>query len=82
MSLAEDMYEQCLAEGQAARDVPTEPARVGLRADLRRLARVAGVRIRTADRDGVVLVARLDAAVWRDDAATMKAKLTPPGRTR
>ena len=79
MTLAEDMYGECVAQGQSARRVPTEAARQQLRADLRRLARSAGVRIRTADRDGVVLIARLDAAIWQDDPATMRAKLTPAG---
>ena len=28
--------------------------------------------------DHAVVVARLDAELWRDDRATMRAKLTPP----
>jgi hypothetical protein len=36
------------------------------------------MRIRTAQMDDVVVVARLDASVWHDDAATMRSKLTPP----
>lgn len=28
--------------------------------------------------DDLVVVARLDAAIWTDDTATMRAKLTPP----
>lgn len=80
MSLAEDMFDECLAQGQSARTVPDAQDRVRLRSGLRRRARAAGVRVRTADRDGVVLVARVDARVWQDDAATMRAKLTPPRR--
>lgn len=79
VGLVEEMYEECVAAGQSARVVEVAADRGRLRAELRRLARAGGVRVRTAERDGVVLVARLDAAVWRDDAATMRAKLTPPG---
>jgi hypothetical protein len=49
-----------------------------VRADLRSLARDAGVRIRTARMESTVVIARLDAAIWQDDAATMRRKLTPP----
>ncbi len=31
--------------------------------------------------EDVVVVARLDASLWKDDAATMRAKLAPPGLT-
>lgn len=78
MSVVEDMYDECLARGQSARTVPDAKDRVLVRSGLRRGARSAGVKVRTADRDGVVLVARVDAQVWHDDAATMRAKLTPP----
>ena len=36
-----------------------------------------GVRIRTARMGDTVVVARLDARLWKDDAATMRRKLTP-----
>jgi hypothetical protein len=36
------------------------------------------VRIRTARMDSTVVIARLDAAIWQDGAATMRRKLTPP----
>lgn len=78
MRLAEDMFDECSAQGQSARTVSDAQDRVRLRNGLRRRARAAGVRVRTAHRDGVVLVARVDARVWQDDAATMRAKLTPP----
>lgn len=78
MGLAEEMHAECVAVGQSARRVAAPADRRDLRADLRRLARASAVRIRTAERDDVVLVARLDAAVWKDDTATMQVKLTPP----
>jgi hypothetical protein len=49
----------------------------GLRAALRRLGRARDVRLRTARMDETVVVARLDAQLWQDDRATMRAKLTP-----
>lgn len=79
MSLCDEMYAECVADGQSARIVADESDRLRLRAELRLRARTGGVRVRTADRGGVVLIARLDAAVWQDDAATMAAKFTPPG---
>jgi hypothetical protein len=36
-----------------------------VRADLRSLARDAGVRIRTARMESTVVIARLDAAIWQ-----------------
>jgi len=49
----------------------------GLRAALLRLGRARDVRLRTARIDETVVVARLDAQLWQDDRATMRAKLTP-----
>jgi hypothetical protein len=45
---------------------------------LRAKARQQHLRIRTAQMDDVVVVARLDAHLWTDDTATMRAKLSPP----
>jgi hypothetical protein len=49
-----------------------------VRAEIRRLARTADVRIRTARMDDAVVAVRLDAQVWNEDAVTMRQKLTPP----
>jgi hypothetical protein len=71
------MLAECESAGQAARRVPTAAAD-DLRVELRAKARQQQMRIRTAQMDDVVVVARLDASVWQDDAATMRSKLTPP----
>jgi hypothetical protein len=76
-ALAAEMFAACLAEGQAARRVPSDDDVATVRADLRNLAKDAGVRIRTARMDSTVVIARLDAAIWQDDVATMRRKLTP-----
>jgi hypothetical protein len=75
MSLADEMMAECLASGQSSRRVATELIEP-LRVDLRQAARDAGVKVRTATLDGsLVAIARVDAAIWNDDAATMKKKL-------
>lgn len=71
------MLAECAARGQSARRV-ADPEADGLRAELRVLARAQRMRIRTARIDDVVVVARLDAQLWSDDAATMRTKLRPP----
>ena len=76
-TVAEAMLAECTSAGQSARRVPAA-AVDDLRARLRAEARQHRLRIRTAQMDDVVVVARLDASLWRDDAATMRAKLTPP----
>ena len=74
--LAAEMMSQCLAEGQAARTVASDDDAAAVRQSLRESARSRRVRVRTARRESAVVVARVDAAVWTDDAATMRAKLT------
>jgi hypothetical protein len=77
------MAAEMFAEGQAARRVPSDDDAATVRADLRSLAKDAGVRIRTARMESTVVIARLDAAIWQDDAATMRRKLPPTrGLTR
>jgi hypothetical protein len=74
---AQQMFEECLTDGQSVRAMAEKPAADAIRGELRRLARAQGVRIRTAWFDQTVAVVRLDAQVWSDDAATMRSKLTP-----
>ena len=78
-AVAEEMLAACIAEGQSARRVPDDGEAERVRARLREAAGVRGLRIRTARMADAVVVARLDAAVWRDDAATMRRKLDPDG---
>ena len=75
--LAHELWTQCLAEEQSVRRVTREKEANETRAQVRRLAREAGVRIRTARMGDTVVVVRLDARIWKDDVATMRRKLTP-----
>jgi hypothetical protein len=76
-ALAEQMFDETAEDGQSARRVVEDAEAQRLRTLLRDLGRARGVRLRTARIDQTVAVARLDAAVWQDDQATMRAKLTP-----
>ena len=75
--LADEMYAEALRDGQSARRVEDEDVDA-VRSRLRERGRADGVRLRTARLGGTVVVARLDAELWRDDRATMRSKLTPP----
>lgn len=75
-STADAMLAECESVGQSARRVPAEAAD-DLRVELRAKAREQQMRIRTAQMDDVVVVARVDASLWNDDTA-MRAKLAPP----
>ncbi len=75
--VATALFEECAREGQAALTVPGEADADRIRERLRALATEHGIRIRTSWTDGAVLVIRLDAALWQQDAATRRAKLTP-----
>ena len=76
--LADAMFAETVAAGQSARTVADDTRADEVREALRALGREAGVRLRTARMDDLVVVARLDAAIWSDDTATMRAKLAPP----
>ncbi|WP_375431252.1 hypothetical protein [uncultured Friedmanniella sp.] len=78
VSLAAELLAACVADGQAARRVADDDQAEAVRAELRRRARRDEVRVRTARLGDTVVVARTDAAVWTDDAATMRRKLSPP----
>ena len=73
--LAGALWERARADEQAVRVVEDEDVAAEVRARVRRLASEEGVRIRTARMGDKVAVVRLDAAIWRQDAATMRAKL-------
>jgi hypothetical protein len=77
--LAEEMFAEAQRDGQSARSVVDDVDAEEVREALRRLGRTSGVRLRTARMGPTVVVARADAQLWRDDQATMRAKLTPPG---
>jgi|GEM_PF-1998758 len=73
--VASQMLNECVAAGQSTCSV--DPSDVGaLRAELRRLAKDMGLKVRTADLgDGLVAIVRVNAAIWNDDTATMRRKL-------
>ncbi len=72
------MMAEAVADGQSARKVVTDADAAALRQALRVSARAGQIRIRTARMDTAVVLVRLDADLWNQDAATMRAKLTPP----
>jgi hypothetical protein len=76
--VAAEMWAVARSEEQCARRIPDDADAAAVRAAVRALARTEGVRIRTARMDDAVVVVRLDAAVWAEDAATMRRKLAPP----
>lgn len=76
--LAAEMMAEAVADGQSARKVVTDADAAALRQALRVSARAGQIRIRTARMDTAVVLVRLDADLWNQDAATMRAKLTPP----
>lgn len=76
-ALAGQMFAETVRDGQSARRVVDDLQADRIREALRRLGRANGVRLRTARMTNTVAVARLDAQVWQDDQATMRAKLTP-----
>lgn len=75
--LARTMLDAAEAEEQCVRTVPDDADAVALRDRLRVLARDRRLRIRTARMGDTVAVVRADAAVWHEDAATMRRKLAP-----
>lgn len=76
--LAAVLLDEAVEQEQATRRIRSNDDAAAVRAIVRRLARQRGVRIRTARIDETVAVVRTDAAIWTDDAATMRAKLAPP----
>jgi hypothetical protein len=75
--LALEMWEEARREEQSARRVASDLDAETIRRGIRRHARAAGARVRTARMDGTVVAVRLDAAVWGESAAVMRRKLSP-----
>lgn len=76
--LAAQMLTQARVDGQCARTVVSDADADALQHALRKLSRTDQVGIRTARIDNAVVVVRVDAQLWSQDAATMRRKLTPP----
>ena len=72
------MLTQAADEGQSARTVVSDADAEVLRERLRGLARAEQIGIRTARIDTAVVVVRVDADLWHQDAATMRSRLIPP----
>lgn len=75
--LAEQLFARAVRDEQTAHRVEPTDDVAAVRAEVRRLAREAGVHIRTGLLDDVLVVARADAALWHDSTAVMREKLTP-----
>lgn len=75
--VAEQMFAECVDEEQSTRVVRSDAEAKHLRDALRRLARAARVKVRTAHLDDAVIVVRLDAAVWNESTEVMRQKLMP-----
>lgn len=75
--LATEMWSTARSEQQCARVVPDDGVAREVRERVRRLALADGIKVRTARFGDTVVIVRLDAEVWNEDAATMRWKLTP-----
>lgn len=73
--IAADMWRTARSTEQCTRSVADDELAARVRAEVRALAATDGIGVRTARIDGAVVVVRVDAAVWSEDAATMRAKL-------
>jgi hypothetical protein len=80
--LAARIWAEARSAEQCVRPVPDDVLAAEVRRRVRRLAAADGVRVRTARIGDSVVVVRLDAAVWTQDAATMRRKLAPGARVR
>ncbi|MGT2426168.1 hypothetical protein [Amnibacterium kyonggiense] len=78
--LARELWSTARSHEQCARVVPDDGLAAEVRRLVRRFAREDGVAVRTARMDDAVVAVRLDAAVWLEDAATMRRKLAAPRR--
>ncbi|UIJ35603.1 hypothetical protein [Allobranchiibius sp. GilTou73] len=76
--LAEQLLQRALAKGQSAMRCDDSTDVDALRKVVRKLALDRGVRIRTGMLDRVLVVIRVDAALWDQSAAVMREKLIAP----
>ena len=75
-NLARRLFETARQEEQTTQPLSEIDDVDAVRAEVRRLAREAGVQIRTGILEERLVVLRADARVWHEDTATMRAKLT------
>lgn len=77
-AFADELWARARDAEQSVGRVASDEDAERVRARVRRLAAAAGIAVRTARHDDTVVVVRLDAAVWQESSASMRAKLTPP----
>lgn len=75
--LASRLLEAARVHEQASHRIEAADDIESVRAQIRRSAREAGIRIRTGIVDGALVVVRADAALWHEPTSVMKAKLRP-----
>jgi hypothetical protein len=75
--LAQELLDEALRDEQAARRTDAQTDVAAVRAEVRRLARARGVRIRTGMVDDAIVVILADARLWKESAGVMREKLTP-----
>jgi hypothetical protein len=75
--LAAELLRRAVDDEQVAHRIHPEDDVDGIRRRVRQLARERGIRIRTGMVDGALIVIRVDARVWNEPEAVMRAKLTP-----
>lgn len=80
--LAARIWAEARDEEQCVQPVPDDALAAEVRRRVRLLAAADRLKVRTARLGDAVVVVRLDAAVWGQDAATMRRKLDPGGRAR
>lgn len=74
--LATEMWSIARSNEQCARVIPDNGIAAEVRELVRRSAREDGIKVRTARMGDSVVIVRLDAQVWHEDAATMRRKLS------
>lgn len=77
-TFADELWARARDAEQSVGRVASDEDAERVRTRVRRLAAAAGIAVRTARIDDTVVIVRVDAAVWQESAASMRAKLTPP----
>lgn len=73
---AADIWAIARDQEQCVRRVESDEVAARIRDEIRRLAARDRIKVRTARLADTVVVVRLDARVWRQDAVTMRTKLS------
>ena len=76
LELAQHLFDRAARDEQCAHRISPDDDIPAVRETIRRLARAASLRIRTAVIDGVLVVVRADAKIWTDPTNVMRSKLS------